>query len=461
MINLRDIFTRKVNKNSLNNEKEIVENVINENNKKEYKKNTNVDRGSVKSIPKLNDIGMYGLLQKAVNILCGTTEALPTSLAAEIMSWMSVSIPRGNVYLPYGICTTEARLNAIIVADTGEGKGIATRQFNHVRSEIKAISDSLYCPIFQGGLSTPEGLINIIRDKDTNTNEATDSLGSQLLVIEEEMASIFNLSNNSKNNFSSYFRGFFDGTPVSPLTKFNKISCKEPHVAFYGHITPKELISVVKSVDLHNGLLNRFPLFYARRDKSIPFPEAIPKELTDGLVYEFIDILSWVKAEKREMQRSDCFKKLWEKKYEYLRALGPEGSDERALLSRAAHYATMYSMIFAVMDKSTVINEGHLKAALAWIDYWHQSVKYIYRTESERCEIKELKINGEKILEVIKKEIKKSGKTHIGKTPITKAFSGKFDGKEINKIIYHLETSPNKKIKVERLPRNEMKISLL
>ncbi|MGR5175950.1 DUF3987 domain-containing protein [Vibrio mediterranei] len=412
--------------------------------------------------PKLEDTGMYGVLKNAVDTICATTEALPTALATEIMAWISVSIPRGSVYIPFGTSKTEARLNTIIVAPTGEGKGIATRQFSAVRNLISKSHKDLFCPIFQGGLSTPEGLISMIRDTDSdNENKGLEeSSGSQLLVIEEEMAAIFKLANNPNSNFSPYFRVFFDGTKVAPLTKYNKISCEEPHVAFYGHITPQELLTVVKSVDLYNGFLNRFPIYHAKREKSIPIPEAISENLIQELASELIDILDWVKEEDREMQRSNCFKLLWEENYERLRTLGQENSVERALLSRAAHYATMYSMIFAVMDKSIVINAEHLKAALAWIDYWHQSITYIYSTESKRAKYAELEEKGQKILDVIVREIQASGKDYIRKTPITKAFSGKYKSQEISEIIEHLQNKTNPKIKVEKEARNSLKISL-
>ncbi|MEZ9651802.1 DUF3987 domain-containing protein [Vibrio lentus] len=413
-------------------------------------------------LPKLDNIGMYGVLKRAVDTICASTEALPTALAAEIMSWISVSTPIGSIYLRNGTGKTEVRLNAIIVAPTGEGKGIATRQFSAVRELISESEPDLFCPIFQGGLSTPEGLINMIRDTDSDNDVKglEESLGSQLFVIEEEMAAIFSLANNPKSNFNPYFRGFFDGTPVAPLTKYNKISCAKPHVAFYGHITPQELLTVVKSIDLFNGFLNRFPIYHAKREKSIPIPEAISVNLIEELASELIDILEWVKEEDREMQRSNCFKLLWEEKYEQLRTLGPEDSVERALLSRAAHYALMYSMIFAVMDKSKIINVEHLKAALAWIDYWHQSITYIYSTESKRAKYTELEEKGKKVLDVIVREIKASEQDNIGKTPITKAFSGKFSSQDISEILEHLQSKPNPKIKVKKLPRNALKISL-
>ncbi|MCG7499889.1 hypothetical protein MHO82_23770 [Vibrio sp. Of7-15] len=121
-------------------------------------------------LPKLESTGMYGVLKNAVDTICETTEALPTALVTEIMAWISVSIPRGSVYIPFGTSQTEARLNTIIVAPTGEGKGIATRQFSAVRNIISELHQDLFCPIFQGGLSTPEGLINMIRDTDSDND---------------------------------------------------------------------------------------------------------------------------------------------------------------------------------------------------------------------------------------------------------------------------------------------------
>ncbi|MFA0672339.1 hypothetical protein AB4584_24345, partial [Vibrio splendidus] len=263
---------------------------------------------SLDFIPKLAPEALHGVIGKVVGVFCNNTEALAVALAAEIMSFVSVSIPRGNAYLPFGAITTEPRVNAIVVAATGEGKGISTRQFECVRKRMTELNVSLVCPVFEGGLSTPEGLISLIRDEGDIESEKniSDSVGSQLLVIEEEMSSIFNLANNARNNFKPLFRELFDGISVSPLTKYNKVSCESPHVAFFGHITQQELHLVVRDVDKFNGFLNRFPLFFAKRENSTPFPYKIPESSIDMIASEFLDIIGWVKEEEHEMECSTC-----------------------------------------------------------------------------------------------------------------------------------------------------------
>ncbi|MFA0372394.1 DUF3987 domain-containing protein, partial [Vibrio sp. 10N.222.54.F6] len=417
---------------------------------------------SLESVPKLAPEALHGVIGKAVNVFCNSTEALVVALSVEILCYLSVCIPRGNAYLQFGATTTEPRVNGIVVAATGEGKGISTRQFECVRKRMAELDASLVCPVFEGGLSTPEGLISLIRDENNTEDDKniSASVGNQLLVIEEEMSSIFNLANNARSNFSPLFRELFDGKPVSPLTKFNKISCDKPHVSFFGHITQQELHLVVKKVDIYNGFLNRFPLFFAKRENSIPFPYKIPYSNIDMIANDLMGIISWVKEEEHEMEYSTCYKVLWEIEYEKLRSLGKQDSIERALLSRATHYATMYSIIFAVMDKSTVIKSVHLKAALAWIDYWHQSLTHIYRTESKRAKYAELEEKGRKVMDVIVREIQASEQDNIGKTPLTKAFSGKFSSRDISEILEYLQSKPNPKIKVDKLPRNALKISL-
>ncbi|ELA7155678.1 hypothetical protein WOB79_17240 [Vibrio parahaemolyticus] len=403
----------------------------------------------------------YGVLSDFVNIICGESEALEMALASEIITAISISIPSGYLWTPYAMTKTTPRLNTIIVADTGAGKGLSTSQFNIIRERINEKYPGLVTPYLMGGIKTIEGVISKIRDVDedkNNNHEIVDSVGNQLLIHDEEISRMF-ISAKKKPDISQTLRGFFDGVEVASNTKYNPIKCKKPHVGMFGHISKEELGDVVNDIDIYNGFLNRFVLIYDQRTKSIPFPPKIEDKSIDYLVEKLSDIINWTKEEEREMKYSECYIDLYSKKYEELRNLG-ENKIEKALLTRGAKYTAMYAMIFAALDKSTVIDKGHLESALAWVNVWEKSVKYIYQSYSQSILNENNLERKKKIIEFINREIKSKKLNSIGKTPITKAFSGKYSSKEITETLKELQLDKNSKIKIVNKKRNAMEISI-
>lgn len=412
--------------------------------------------------PDIDKANYFGVIGEIVEVVTQATEALGSGVALETMAMLSASIDPENISLSHGTHRTSIRINAMLVGKTGHGKGVSSKQMKAIYSNMDEHSSKQLCPIFEGGISSPEGIITQIRDTDEEPSNSNlpPSTGNKLLVIDEEISRIFALSKAASSTLSNTLRTLFDGSPLEPLTKYNRISCSKPHVVIYGHITPRELLNKVNEVDVFSGFLNRYPMYYAERKVLKPFPDKISDETIHDLSCKLVGILEWANEKSRELSYSTCYKELWESQYEKLSNLGQEDEIECALLGRAKHYATMYAMLFATIDKSDVIYVKHLEVALAWIDYWQKSVRYLFKTKNIEMKKQKKQERLDKVFEVIKREIDANGGLAIGKTPVTKAFSGKYAAKEITAIIHDLATLENAKINVTLLKRNAMEISL-
>lgn len=420
----------------------------------------NENKEFIKIKPQLDDKGRYGLIGDFMEKLSDGTEAIPEFMGAEVISFLSASIKRGQVTTSFGATKTEPRCNALMVAGTGEGKGLSSRQFRAVKPFINDLQ--VLSPEHSGGLSSAEGLVNIIRDdsEDAEGNVVEGVSDKRLFVTEEEFFNVIAKSKSGSSTLSSTIRCLFDGGELAPLTKFNRIGCKKPHVVIYAHVTPKELTEKLSSIEISNGFLNRFPIFYGVRQPDVPFPKCMKEDVLKELAERLEKVLNWCNEEKRELTYSDEYRTLWEKNYSKLRNLGTRGSIEADLLARARHYTSMYAMVFAAADCSLVIERHHLEAALAWIDYWQQSVKYIYNTEMQSV-IEDEKVNVARAVYVgIKKCIFENGGKPIGKTPLTKLFSGRFTAAQISESLKYMQELANPPIKVVLLPRNQHEISL-
>ncbi|ENE5199548.1 hypothetical protein ABNJ92_004700 [Vibrio parahaemolyticus] len=413
------------------------------------------------SKPEADKKCFYGVIGKIVDVIVQATEGLGEGVAIELMAFLSASMSPEKVWTPFGVHKTAIRCNGFLVAGTSQGKGISSSQLEVFIKKAIGINENVISPIFRGGISSPEGIIAQIRDNELDNINLPPSTGNNLLVVDEEISRILKIIKNPQSTLSNVLRTTYDGRPLEPLTKFNRIKCERPHVVIYGHITPRELILNVKEEDVYNGLLNRYPMYYSERKVLRPFPEEIKEIVIDELSSELVEILEWVNEKERKLSRSKCFEELWISVYEQLATIGEGDCFEESMMARVRHYATMYSMLFATLDKSEIMYAKHLEAALAWIKYWQDSVEYLFNIKNQEIKESLLSEASEKIFNVIKREIHANDGEAIGKSCITSAFSGKYSADLIQEVINELASGDSPKLNVERLKRNSYKISLL
>lgn len=450
----------KLNEKAANSPKSGKDMHVSKSNKKStFRKNVDI----VKVRPELTEDGKYGFIGKLMDILSKGTEAIPEFIGAEFLSLLSVSIYRGNIYTSFAAGKTVPRLNCLLIAKTGEGKGFSSSQLNVLKEKVNDIEKGLLSPEHLGGVSTTEGIVNEIRDdiEDVHGETIKGVDDKRLFIFEEEFVNVFKKVRKNDSTLSASIRTLFDGKKLEPLIKYNKIGCEKPHVIFLGHMTPAELSCETKSVDIANGFMNRFPIYRGMKQPDIPFQNNTKENELNELALSFVEILKWCNYKKQKLEYSDCYKSLWEKEYSRLRNLGAEDTLERSLMTRAAHYASMYAMLFAVTDMSVVITSEHLKAALAWVDYWHQSIRYIYNTEFDAIEADKQKDIAQEVYKSIKRLVNDNDGKPIGKTPLTKTFSGRYTSKEISDALKYMQELSEPPIKVVLQPRNKHEIHLL
>lgn len=425
----------------------------------------NHDEGTIVKIrPQLATEGKYGLLAKIAETLSKGTEAHFEAILMQLLTVVSISIPRELKTLPFGANVTEHRVNSLIIAPTGGGKGLSDDQVaalievatNLASKEDKELPFPLYAAILSGGLSSGEGLSNHLRD-----SENPNSDDKRLVIIEAEFQSVLSKSHGKESILSATIRKLFDGKTLTSMTKSDPYVCSAPHVAIIGHMTPSELCHELSNSAIANGFANRFPVICLFRKKAVPFPTVTDKAVLESLARDLNDVMYWANSDSNELYYSDCYRKLYEEQYERLKSLGPDDSVEQKLMTRASHYATMYSMLFAICDKSNAVTAKHLEAALAWVDYWHSSIRYIFNTERAEKIAAGKKLQADKVLETIKKLSAASGSNVITKTPLSNALGKSCSAKELSEALRALQELPEPPIRVVRGKHNKHTIYLL
>ncbi|MDR0362159.1 MAG: hypothetical protein LBJ46_05675 [Planctomycetota bacterium] len=112
-------------------------------------------------------------------------------------------------------------------------------------------------------------------------------------------------------------RTFWDGGDYSPLVKNSPILVKDAHICIVTHITKSELDTLFQTVNMTNGLGNRFLWLCARRTILVPNPRPMLVEALSDLQRRLWRLV--IKAQKlREVPLTDAACALWSDVYHEL-----------------------------------------------------------------------------------------------------------------------------------------------
>ncbi|MEQ1854785.1 MAG: hypothetical protein ABMA01_24720, partial [Chthoniobacteraceae bacterium] len=101
-----------------------------------------------------------------------------------------------------------------------------------------------------------------------------------------------------ENLLSSALRDCWDGVPIKPATKSNRISASNPHVGLSAAVTSGELLSLIAARELSNGFANRFLTIFSERTRLLSFPQATEQAVVDGLAERVANVLRFAGADR-------------------------------------------------------------------------------------------------------------------------------------------------------------------
>lgn len=261
----------------------------------------------------------------------------------------------------------------------------------------------------------------------------------RLWVIESEFANVLHQSKREGNTLSAALREIWDGGDIKPATKSNKIGATAPHVGIHGNITPAELNGLLKSREMSNGFANRFLMIWAEKTRSIAEPKPTNAAVVEKLATRTIEIIRHAKGgyphrrNGQEMQLSKAARDFWAAAYVELdRPLESDLHNE--LLQRRAPYALRLAMLLAMTDQTHVIEVCHLKAALAWVHYSMQTVKFVFAEAANDQRHLETRQNAAKILRFLKLRPNGASKKELDND----CFQKNSAGKKIDEALIHL-----------------------
>lgn len=389
-----------------------------------------------RNAPRPDPACLYGLVGDIARAGSETTEANPHAIAASAIAYLGVAVGRGP-YMPIGNTWHHARFFMLHVGRSGEGrKGDAVSLIKRISHRLREISPDHAPQVHSGGLSSREGLVCMIHDGYREGKEDVPAiLDKRLLVIESEFVNVLHQGKRDGNTLSAALRDCWDGVSLKPATKTNRMWASDPHVGLLAAITGGELLACTASRDLSNGFANRFMPYWAERTRLLPFPKATPADEVDRLTRRVLEVLQFCQAERwaeRDNLRVDLSPdaaKRWSTLYRGELNDRSHGERINALIERRAPMLLRLAMLFALTDCTATVEVRHIDAALAWVRYSVESVKFIFGSAADEVEVAEINDKARKILDFIAKHGRVTRKQitvecfkgHVNKTRIDAA----------------------------------------
>lgn len=305
----------------------------------------------------------HGVLGQIVDAVAPTTEADPAAVLGTLLATTGACMGRWRGL--YQGAMQGTNLFIILVGDSGTGrKGTASS----LVSEVMGLAYPGWRDLIVAGLGSGEGLIERLKPtEDRNEHRA--------LVMASEFSQLLTVMARDGSTLSPVIRDAWDGTPIGRFTVRQQGLVQWHHVGMVAHITATELRHKLTSVDAANGFGNRFLWLAVRRTKLVPFPQS-PRDLVSpmtGYLGAAIEEAQTV----GELRWSDAAADRWEDLYATSatrRRLGLIG----ALTARAEAQTARLALLYALLDRATVVELVHLEAAEAVWDYAARSAAYVF-----------------------------------------------------------------------------------
>lgn len=336
----------------------------------------------------LSEYALYGLAGKIVRALGPHTEADDANLLGHLLTMFGNAVGR-SPYIEADGAAHHANIFSALVGDTSGGrKGTGKDQTLNV---VRRANPEWASRCISTGLSSGEGLIWSVRDaiykpepikgkaKGTEYRDVMIDKGvtdKRLLVIETEFAQPLRMMRREGNVLSTVIRLAWDSGPgpLQVLTKNSPAKATGPHISIVGHITRHELVRSLAAADIAAGFAPRFLWFAVRKSKNLPHGGNLDEQQMLPLSKALAEALAAASTIRRVGWSKSAYKG-WEKIY----PIAQDGPGLfRIVTSRADPQVLRLALIYALLDKSDLIEDVHLRAALSLWMYCEESARYIF-----------------------------------------------------------------------------------
>jgi hypothetical protein len=337
--------------------------------------------------PTLRKEALSGLAGTIVRTIARYSEAAHVALLGQLLTYFGVVTGR-SPFFAVEATRHHTNLFAALVGETSRGrKGTS---YDHIERLFLEADTTWTQNNITGSCGSGEGLIAAVRDavhkresvkenghhveyQEVETNPGVTD--KRLLVYEAEFSSLLKVASREGNILSETLRKAWDTGYLRNPVKVAPLKATGAHIAIAGHITVTDLQRALTTTEAGNGFGNRFLWLCVKRARVLPEGGAPPAKVLDPLVAQLTHAVETAKT-VTEMRRDDAARVAWRAVYEPLTTDYPGMAG--TLLARAEAQVVRLSMLYALLDGSSIITLAHLNAALALWEYCEASVRYLF-----------------------------------------------------------------------------------
>ncbi|HEY1656068.1 MAG TPA: bifunctional DNA primase/polymerase [Candidatus Tumulicola sp.] len=324
----------------------------------------------VRPWPTLDAAALYGLAGDLVRAIELETEGDPAALLVTLL------VGFGNAIGPTAHARVHgdlhpARLFAAVVGKTstgGKGTSLAT---------IKPFLRAAYPEWFEGcrkaGFGSGEALIAELSGAH-RAKDDTNPIEKRAFVIEPEFARLLTINARDGSTLSPILRSAWDDGRLEFRLSKARMIATDAHVSLVAHITPEELREKLRSTDVCSGFANRVLFVLAQRTRKLPSGGNIPPELVAAFGDRLREAMQFARGAGL-MERTPEAEALWAQLY--IAEPDREGI-VGAVCDRWQAQKLRLSVVYALLDRSTVIRPDHVLAAEAFWRYCVSSAGWIW-----------------------------------------------------------------------------------
>lgn len=306
------------------------------------------------------------------------TESDPALLLLTALVYIGNAVGRAPHFIADG-SRHGANLFGVGVGDTSRARKGTSEQRG--RALLRA-ADPAWTERIVGGLASGEGLVFHVRDPRETQGPKGKPIRDpgrsdhRLMTREGEFGRVLAAMGRQGNTLSAVMRSAWDGDDLRTLTRAEPLSATGAHVGLLGHITSRELSTLLADSDAWNGLANRILWFAGKRSKELPFGGRVDRDRTDELGQRLGAALERARRAARCYGFTDAAEREWPDMYhELTRALpGVLG----AVTARSEAQVRRVALVYAIIDGADAVDLPHLLAAAEVNRYAIDSARWIF-----------------------------------------------------------------------------------
>src|SRR5271166_2368758 len=338
----------------------------------------------------MGEAAFHGIAGRIVKIIEPASEACREAILGQLQVGLGNIVGRGPHRKQAGI----HRVNeyAVLVGETSFGrKGTAWAATENL---LKSLDEGWDSTRTRDGFQSGEAIIHSVRDPASGIIPVNKRKAGQadkvektildegvsdkrLMIVEEEFARLLSKASLPGNTLSPTLRKAWDAKEW--LYTEGKV-CPEKatgaHISMIGHITASELSKRMARVENENGFSNRILWVATRRVQELPFAPWVDWSEHPEIISHLVNVVETFSQMPRSLYWSEEAKEGWSKFYKSIKP-GSQGI-VGSIIARAHAHVLRLTMLYAVLDNSTLMEPQHLQAAIAFWEYCKRSAQWAF-----------------------------------------------------------------------------------